>query len=149
MYDELVIVLLGSCYYYRLLDLDQNVSNAYIQQARPPNSYTRSKCLQCIHTRSSTATAVLVVYRTEGRSKKYTFDDDFGGSYTFDDSESQPTSTLLMIPPYPVGCRDVPAARKHKGSVGTSWMYEIDVLRAKDESADLLSCCWLIPEKSA
>eukprot|EP01047_Picozoa_sp_COSAG01_P121051 COSAG01_NODE_49813_length_368_cov_76.550186_2_plen_49_part_01 len=30
--------------------------------------------------------------------KKYTFDDDFGGSYTFDDSESQPT--LLMIPPY-------------------------------------------------
>eukprot|EP01047_Picozoa_sp_COSAG01_P131810 COSAG01_NODE_61596_length_288_cov_3.761905_1_plen_69_part_00 len=24
-------------------------------------------------------------------------------------------------------------------------MYEIDVLRAKDESADLLSCCWLIP----
>ena len=75
--------------------------------------------------------------------KKYTFDDDFGGSYTFDDSESQPT--LLMIPPY----RDVPAARKHKGSVGTSWMYEIDVLRAKDESADLLSCCWLIPEKSA
>ena len=28
-------------------------------------------------------------------------------------------------------------------------MYEIDVLRAKDESADLLSCCWLIPEKSA
>ena len=75
--------------------------------------------------------------------KKYTFDDDFGGSYTFDDSESQPT--LLMIPPY----RDVPAARKHKGSVGTSWMYEIDVLRAKDESVDLLSCCWLIPEKSA
>ena len=37
-------------------------------------------------------------------TKKYTFDDDFGGSYTFDDSESQPT--LLMIPPY----RDVPAA---------------------------------------
>ena len=81
--------------------------------------------------------------------KKYTFDDDFGGSYTFDDSESQPTSTLLMIPPYPVGCRDVPAARKHKGSVGTSWMYEIDVLRAKDESADLLSCCWLVPKTSA
>ena len=75
--------------------------------------------------------------------KKYTFDDDFGGSYTFDDSESQPT--LLMIPPY----RDVPAARKHKGSVGTSWMYEIDVLKAKDESVDLLSCCWLIHEKSA
>eukprot|EP01047_Picozoa_sp_COSAG01_P018635 COSAG01_NODE_1014_length_12131_cov_10.088749_6_plen_105_part_00 len=68
------------------------------------------------------------------RGKTYTFDDDFGGSYTFDDSESQPT--LLMIPPY----RDVPAARKHKGSVGTSWIYEIDVLRAKDESADLLSC---------
>ena len=32
----------------------------------------------------------------------------------------------------------LPAARKHKGSVGTSWMYEIDVLRAKDESVDLL-----------
>ena len=76
-------------------------------------------------------------------SKKFTFHDDFGGSYTFHDSESQ--HSLFMIPPY----RDVPAARKHKGSVGTSWMYEIDVLRAKDESVDLLSCCWLIPEKSA
>jgi hypothetical protein len=29
--------------------------------------------------------------------KIYTFDDDFGVSYTFDDSESQPT--LLMILP--------------------------------------------------
>jgi hypothetical protein len=32
-----------------------------------------------------------------GLMKIYTFDDDFGVSYTFDDSESQPT--LLMILP--------------------------------------------------
>eukprot|EP01047_Picozoa_sp_COSAG01_P055188 COSAG01_NODE_6116_length_3845_cov_144.351590_4_plen_55_part_00 len=28
-------------------------------------------------------------------------------------------------------------------------MYSYLARRAKDESADLLSCCWLIPEKSA
>jgi hypothetical protein len=30
-------------------------------------------------------------------ARTYTFDDDFGGAYTFDDSESQPT--LLMTVP--------------------------------------------------
>ena len=38
-------------------------------------------------------------------SKKYTFDDDFGGSYTFDDSESQPTHPEAFFEEIVICCR--------------------------------------------